>query len=61
MSKKYKVEIQTWVSKVIEVEAESPDAIEDVALFETDGNYDGIDFNMLEAGEFEVIGVEETA
>ena len=56
---KYQVEISTYVTKTIEVEAKSKEDAEYVALSETDGNYDGIDFNQLKAGEFEVDEVKE--
>ena len=56
---KYRVEIGCYVSKIVEVEADSLDAVESVVLYESDGNYDGIDFDQVEATDFEVLYVEE--
>ena len=56
---KYCVEIGCYVSKIVEVEADSLDDVESVVLYDTDGNYDGIDFDQVEATDFEVLCVVE--
>jgi hypothetical protein len=51
-----RVLISTVVSRWIEV---PNDADEETILFETDGLYDGIDLDMYNATDFEIIEVEE--
>ena len=51
-----RVLISTVVSRWIEV---PDDADEDTILFETDGLYDGIDLDMYDATDFEIIEEED--
>lgn len=57
---KVQVMISCVVTKTIEIDVpdiDNNDDIEHQALYETDGNFDGIDFDKFEVSDFEVVEV----